>query len=221
MRRRARTQIAGAGISSELHVHPGRTDSSRSRPTRTSANEPDVIKLFGEAKRAYGKVDILINNAGVFSFAPVEGVTVEDFHRQFDTNVLGIFLAIKHASPLFPETGASIINISSVVSTLAPASASIYSATKGAVDTITRSLAKELGPRNVRVNAINPGMVATEGVESLGDLGSEFLKQGAAVTPLGRHGQPDDVALPAVFLASDDARWISGETIYVSGGASV
>lgn len=185
------------------------------------AKEADVISLFAKAKEAYGKVDILINNAGVFAFGPIEQVTPEDYHRQYDTNVLGVFLATKHALPLFPETGGSIVNISSVVSTLAPPFGSVYSGTKGALDTITKSLAKELGPRKIRVNAINPGMVVTEGAESLGIIGSDMEKQTIATTPLGRTGLPADIALPTVFLASDDARWITGETIFVSGGAGI
>ena len=185
------------------------------------AKEAEVIELFAKTKEAYGRVDILINNAGVFAFSPVEQITPEDFHRQYDTNVLGIFLGTKHALPLFPETGGSIVNISSVVSTFAPPFGSVYSGTKGAVDTITRSLAKELGPRKIRVNAINPGMVVTEGAESLGIIGSDMEKQTIATTPLGRIGQPADIALPVVFLASEDARWITGETIFVSGGAAI
>jgi 3-oxoacyl-[acyl-carrier protein] reductase len=185
------------------------------------AKEADVVNLFAETKNAYGKLDILINNAGVFAFGPAGEFKTEEYHRQFDTNVLGVFLATKHALPLFPETGGSIVNISSVVSTLAPPFGSVYSATKGALDTITKSLAKELGPRKIRVNAINPGMVETEGAVSLGIIGSDMEKQSIAGTPLGRIGQPEDIALPTVFLASEDARWITGETIFVSGGSSI
>ena len=185
------------------------------------AKEDEVVKLFNETKKTYGKVDILINNAGVFAFSPIEQVTVEEYHRQYDTNVLGVFLATKHALPLFPESGGSIVNISSVVSTLAPPFGSVYSGTKGALDTITKSLAKELGPRKIRVNAINPGMVETEGARSVGVIGSDMEKQTIATTPLGRIGQPEDIALPTVFLASEDARWITGETIFVSGGSSI
>ncbi len=149
----------------------------------------------------------------------LEDNTAEEFHRQYDTNVLGLLLTTKAAVALFPETGGSVINISSVASTSAPPMVSVYSGTKGAVDSITRSLAKELGPRNIRVNAINPGMVATEG--AAGFIDSDFAKAAIKETPLGRVGQPDDIALPVVFLASEDARWITGETIYVSGGAAV
>jgi 3-oxoacyl-[acyl-carrier protein] reductase len=185
------------------------------------ANEADITKLFEETKKVYGKVDILINNAGVYGFSPLEAITAEEYHRQYNTNVLGLLLTTKAAVPFFPETGGSVVNISSVVSTLAPAASSVYSGTKGAVDSITRSLAKELGPRKIRVNAINPGLVHTEGVESAGFIGSDFEKGAVATTPLGRIGQPDDIALPVVFLASEDARWITGETIYVSGGAAI
>ncbi len=185
------------------------------------AKEAEVVELISKTKEAYGRIDILINNAGVFAFSPVEQVTVEDYHRQYDTNVLGVLLATKHALPLFSESGGSIVNISSVVSTLAPPFGSVYSGTKGALDTITKSLAKELGPRRIRVNAINPGMVETEGARSLGVIGSDMEKQTVASTPLGRIGQPDDIALPTVFLASEDARWITGETIFVSGGAGI
>ncbi len=185
------------------------------------SDEAAVTSIFAETKKAYGKVDILINNAGVFAFSPVGNITAAEYHRLFDTNVLGIILATQAALPLFPETGGSIVNISSVVSTLAPPAGSVYSGTKGAVDTITKSWAKELGPRKIRVNAINPGMVVTEGAVSLGFIGSDFEKGAVATTPLGRVGQPDDIALPVVFLASEDARWITGETIYVSGGAAI
>ena len=185
------------------------------------AVESEVAALFAQAKDTYGKVDILVNNAGVFAFVPLEHITPKEYKRQFDVNVLGVLLATKAALPLFPETGGSVINISSVVSRMAPPANTIYSATKGAVDTITKSLAKELGPRQIRVNAINPGLVVTEGVEAAGILGGDIEAQVLAGTPLGRLGQPDDVALPVVFLASDAARWITGETIFVSGGAAI
>jgi 3-oxoacyl-[acyl-carrier protein] reductase len=185
------------------------------------SKEEDIQKLFAETKKAYGKVDILVNNAGIYGFAPLDQINAEDYKRQFDTNVLGLLLTTKAAVPLIPEEGGSVVNISSVVSTLAPASSSIYSSTKGAVDTITKALAKELGPRNIRVNAINPGFVITEGTHSAGFVGSEFEKGAIAATPLGRAGQPEDIAPPVSFLASDDARWITGETIFVSGGAAI
>ncbi len=185
------------------------------------SKESDVAAIFDGAKKAFGKVDILVNNAGVYAFAPIEQITADEYKRIYDTNVLGVFLATKAALPLFPAEGGSIVNISSVVSTLAPPGASIYASTKGALDTITKSLAKELGPRKIRVNAINPGLVVTEGTHSAGLAGSDFEKEAVARTPLGRAGQPEDIAMPVAFLASEDARWITGETIFVSGGAAI
>ncbi len=183
------------------------------------AVEAEVGALFAAAKEAYGKVDILVNNAGVFAFVALEDITAEEYKRQFDINVLGVLLATKNALPLFPETGGSVINISSVASR-GGATNSVYSGTKGALDTITKSLAQELGPRQIRVNAINPGLVVTEGVQAAGFL-SAIEAQVIAMTPLGRLGQPGDIAPPVVFLASDDARWITGTTIFVSGGAGI
>jgi 3-oxoacyl-[acyl-carrier protein] reductase len=185
------------------------------------AQENEIVSLLEQTAKAYGKVDILINNAGVYAFAPIENVTAEEFAREFNTNVLGLLLVTKLALPLFPETGGSIVNLSSVVSTMAPPTASVYAGTKGAIDTITKTLAKELGPRKIRVNAVNPGMVITEGLQASGLTGSGFETQMIALTPLGRAGQPDDIAMPVVFLASEDARWITGETLYVSGGAGI
>jgi 3-oxoacyl-[acyl-carrier protein] reductase len=185
------------------------------------AKEADIDALFAATKEAYGKVDILVNNAGVYAFAPLEQVTAAEYKRIYDTNVLGLLLVTKAALPLFPSEGGSVVNISSIVSTLAPASGSIYSSTKGAVDTITKSLAKELGPRGIRVNAVNPGLVVTEGTHTAGLLDNDFERKIVAETPLGRAGQPEDIALPVAFLACDDARWITGETIFVSGGAAI
>jgi 3-oxoacyl-[acyl-carrier protein] reductase len=185
------------------------------------AKESEIDGLFAAAKKAYGKVDILINNAGVYGFAPLDQVTAEEYKRQFDTNVLGLLLTTKAAVPHFPAEGGSVVNISSVASTLAPAYASVYASTKGAVDTITKTLAKELASRKIRVNAVNPGYVVTEGTHSAGLVDSDFEKGAVATTPLGRAGTPEDIAPPVSFLASDDARWITGETIFVSGGAAV
>jgi 3-oxoacyl-[acyl-carrier protein] reductase len=159
-----------------------------------------------------------VNNAGIYEFAPLEDVTPEHFHKMFDLNVLGLILASQEAVKQFESTGGCIINISSVVATAAPASGSVYSATKAAVDAVTKSLAKELGPHKIRVNSINPGMVETEGTHSSGITESDFRKQVEAQTPLGRIGQPQDIAPAAVFLASPDADWITGETLYISGG---
>jgi len=182
------------------------------------AKPADVERLFAEAKQAFGRLDILVNNAGIYEFYPIEDVTEEHFHKHFDLNVLGVLLASKEAARHFDAAGGSIINISSAASTLAPPNASVYTATKAAVDAVTRSLAKELGPRNIRVNAINPGAVDTEGVRAGGFAGGDFLKELEARTPLGRIGQPADIAPAAVFLASSDAAWITGETLLVGGG---
>jgi 3-oxoacyl-[acyl-carrier protein] reductase len=180
----------------------------------------DIKRLFAEAKKAFGRLDVLVNNAGIYEFAPLEEVTPEHFHRQFDLNVLGLILASQEAIKYFGPAGGSIVNISSVVATSAPAAASVYSATKGAVDAVTRSLAKELGPRNIRVNSINPGLVETEGTTSAGatDDESEFRKRYESKAPLGRIGQPQDIAPAAVFLASSDSAWVTGETFYIAGG---
>lgn len=178
----------------------------------------DIGKLFSETKKAFGHVDILVNNAGVYEFSPLENVTEEHFHKQFNLNVLGLLLTTQEAVKHFPATGGSIVNISSVVGPHPVANASVYSATKGAVDSITKSLAKELGPKKIRVNSLNPGMIDTEGAQSAGFIGSDFAKQIATQTPLGRIGNPEDTAKVAVFLASDDSGWITGETLLVSGG---
>src|ERR1051325_7700333 len=176
------------------------------------AKKAEIERLFAETKKAFGTLDILVNNAGIYEFSPLEAVTEEHFHKQFDLNVLGLILTTQAAVKLFGPAGGSIINISSGVSTLTPPNASVYSATKAAVDAVTRSLAKELGPRRIRVNAINPGMVETEGVRAAGIDESDFRKQIEAQPPLGRIGQPRDIAPAAVFLASRDADWITGET---------
>jgi 3-oxoacyl-[acyl-carrier protein] reductase len=177
-----------------------------------------VQRLVGQTVKAFGAPDILVNNAGVYQFAPLEAVTPELFHTQFDINVLGLLLMTQETAKHFSAKGGSIINISSVVSTMSLPGSSVYAATKAAVDTITRVLSKELGGRNIRVNAINPGMIETEGARAQGIIGSDFEKNVLAQTPLGRIGQPADVAKVAVFLASDDSGWISGETILAAGG---
>jgi len=182
------------------------------------AKEGDVRRLFAQTKKAFGRLDVLVNNAGVYEFKPLEEITAQHFHWMYDVNVLGLVLAAQEAVKLFGDRGGSIINISSVAATSAPPTASLYSGTKAAVDAITRSLAQELGSRKIRVNSINPGMVETEGVKTMGVLESDFRKKVEADTPLGRVGQPKDIAPVAVFLASDDSAWITGETIYVAGG---
>jgi len=178
----------------------------------------DIEHLFDTSKQAFGRVDILVNNAGIYEFSPLEKVTAEHFHKHFNLNVLGLLLASRTAVKQFDGGGGSIINVSSIVSTLAVPESAVYSGTKGAVDAITRSLAAELGPRHIRVNAIRPGMVETEGVRSAGIAESDMRKQVEAQTPLGRIGQPRDIAGAAVFLASDDSAWITGETFVISGG---
>ena len=182
------------------------------------AKEADVRRLFAETKKAFGKLDILVNNAGVYEFIPLEEVTAKAFHRMFDLNVLGLILASQEAVKHFGPNGGNIINISSVASTSAPPTTSVYSATKAAVDAVTRSLAQELGPKKIRVNSINPGMVETEGFRDQGFHESDFRRQVEAQTPLGRIGRPQDIAPLAVFLASDESGWITGEFIRISGG---
>ena len=182
------------------------------------SEQADIKKLFAEAKKAFGKVDILVNNAGIYEFAPIEEITADHFHKQFNLNVLGLLLTTQEAVKNFGPEGGNIVNISSVVATLAPPQASVYSGTKAAVDAITRSLAKELGSRKIRVNSINPGMVETEGTHSAGITESEMRKQTEVATPLGRIGQTQDIAPAVVFLVSDDSAWINGETLYISGG---
>ena len=182
------------------------------------AKAADVERLFTETKKAFGKLDILVNNAGIYEWSPITDVTEEQFYKQFDTNVLGLLLASKKAADYFGTDGGSIVNISSVVSTLAPPNSAVYTGTKGAVDSITRTLANELGPRKIRVNAINPGMVVTEGVQAAGFDSGDLRKQIEAQTPLGRIGQVEDIAPAAAFFASNDAQWITGETLVIAGG---
>jgi 3-oxoacyl-[acyl-carrier protein] reductase len=182
------------------------------------AKKVDIDHLFAESKKAFGRVDVLVNNAGIYEFSPLESVTEDHFHKQFNLNVLGLLLTTQEAVKHFPSSGGSIINISSSASTLTPPNTSVYSATKGAVDAITRTLAKELGPRQIRVNAINPGMVETEGVHAAGLHESDFRKDLESRTPLGRIGQVQDIAPTAVFLASSDSAWITGETFIITGG---
>lgn len=182
------------------------------------SKQEDIQRLFAEGKKAFGRVDILVNNAGIYEFAPLEAVTADHFHRQFNLNVLGLLFATQEAAKHFGPEGGSVINISSVVATAAPPQTSVYSATKAAVNAITRSLAQELGPKKIRVNAVNPGMVETEGVHAAGISESDFRKQIEAQTPLGRIGQPQDIAPAVVYLASGDSAWVTGETLYISGG---
>lgn len=182
------------------------------------SNAADVKRLFAETKRAFGAPDVLVNNAGIYAFEPLEAVTEDEFHREFNTNVLGPILTTQEALKHFGPEGGSVINISSVASTSATPNSVVYSATKGAVDSIARVLGTELAARKIRVNTIAPGGVETEGTHRVGVIGSDFEKQIVAQTPLGRLGQPEDIARVAVFLASDDARWLTGERITASGG---
>jgi 3-oxoacyl-[acyl-carrier protein] reductase len=182
------------------------------------AKPEEIKRLFAETKKNFDRLDILVNNAGIYEFFPLEQITPKHFHKQFDLNVLGLLLATQEAVKLMGSAGGSIINISSVAATSAPPTGSVYSATKGAVDTITKSLAKELGPRKIRVNSINPGMIDTDGFRAAGIDESDFRKQWEAQTPLGRIGKPDDIAPAAVFLASADSKWITGESFFISGG---
>jgi 3-oxoacyl-[acyl-carrier protein] reductase len=182
------------------------------------AKEADVSRIFAETKKAFGKLDVLVNNAGVYQFAPIEEVNTELYSRLFNTNVLGALLATREAVKLFGDNGGSVINIGSAATEINVPTSSVYTATKGALDSITAVLSKELGPKKVRVNSINPGMIETEGVHAAGFIGTDFQKSFEAQTPLGRIGQPADITPLAVFLASSDSGWLTGETLVASGG---
>jgi 3-oxoacyl-[acyl-carrier protein] reductase len=182
------------------------------------AKPDDITRLIAETKKAVGHLDILVNNAGVYEFQPLEAITAEHYHRIFNINVLGLLLTTKEAVTLFPATGGSIINIGSVVTDLTPPASAVYTGTKGAVDAITGVLAKELGPKGIRVNALNPGLTITEGTHTAGIAGSDFEANAVKQTPLGRSGRPDDIAKAAVFLASDDSGWVTGDKLRVGGG---
>ncbi|HKQ38554.1 MAG TPA: glucose 1-dehydrogenase [Verrucomicrobiae bacterium] len=210
----ASSKVAANDVVSEISKNGGRAVAVQADMSRKT----EIESLFAEAKRAFGTIDILVNNAGIYEFAPLENISEAHFHKQFNLNVLGLLLATQVAVKLFGPGGGTIINISSVVAQMGVPQAAVYSGTKGAVDALTRSLAKELGPRKIRVNAINPGMVETEGVHAAGIVGSDMQKGVEAQTPLGRIGQPQDIATAAVFLASPDSAWITGETFVISGG---
>ena len=182
------------------------------------SKQSDIVHLFAETKKAYGKLDILVNNAGIYDFLPLEAITADHFHKQFDINVLGLLLTTQEAVKLIGVEGGSIINISSIVGPMPVPTASVYSATKAAVDAITVVLSRELGPRKIRVNSLNPGMVETEGLHAVGFAEGDFRKMVEAQTPLGRIAQPADIARAAVFFASDDAGWITGQILIASGG---
>ncbi len=182
------------------------------------AKAADVQRLFAETKKAFGRLDVLVNNAGVYQFAPLDQITEEQFRRQFDTNVWGLLQTTQEAARHFDGEGGSVINIGSAASSLFPPESAVYTATKAAVDAVTRILAKELGPKQIRVNSINPGIVNTEGTISAEIIGSDFQKNYQAITPLGRYAEPEDIAPVAVFLASSESGWLTGETITASGG---
>jgi 3-oxoacyl-[acyl-carrier protein] reductase len=206
---------AGADkVVAEIVAHGGRAIAVQG----DVAKKMDIDRLFAETKKAFGRLDIVVNNAGIYEFSPLESLTEEHFHKQFNLNVLGLILVSQAALKLFDSAGGSIINMSSVVSTLAFPNASVYSGTKGAVDAITRSLASELGPHGIRVNAIRPGMVETEGTHAAGIEESGMKEQVRAQTPLGRTGQPQDIGGAVVFFASADSAWITGETLIIAGG---
>jgi 3-oxoacyl-[acyl-carrier protein] reductase len=191
----------------------------RAVAVKADLSKPDQIKsLFAESDKAFGRLDVLVNNAGVYNFAPLSDVTPENFHKHFDINVLGVLLASQEAARRFGESGGSIVNISSVVATKGMPGASVYSATKASVDAITRALAVELGPKKIRVNSVNPGLISTEGTQAGGIVNSDFEKNAVAQTPLGLIGLPDDIAPAVVFLASAESKWITGETLHVAGG---
>src|SRR5437899_4198460 len=222
--------LAGEGAAVVVNYHSGKSDADRvvteitrggGKAIAVQANlsqKTEIDRLFAETRKAFGRLDILVNNAGIYEFTPLEKVTEEHFHKQFNLNVLGLILASQKAAENFDSAGGCIINIGSGAGTNPVPGASVYSATKAAVDAVTKSLSKELGARKIRVNSLNPGMVETEGVHTAGVLGTDFHKQIVAETPLGRIGQPQDIAKVAAFLASDDAGWISGETLLVAGG---
>jgi 3-oxoacyl-[acyl-carrier protein] reductase len=222
--------LAGEGAAVVVNYHSGKSDADRvvteitrggGKAIAVQANlsqKTEIDRLFAETRKAFGRLDILVNNAGIYEFTPLEKVTEEHFHKHFNLNVLGLILASQRAAEYFDSAGGCIINISSGAGINPVPGASVYSATKAAVDAITKSLSKELGARKIRVNSLNPGMVETEGVHTAGVLGTDFHKQIVAQTPLGRIGQPEDIGKVAAFLASDDAGWISGETLLVAGG---
>jgi 3-oxoacyl-[acyl-carrier protein] reductase len=210
---------AGSKAGAEKVVADIKAKGGKAIAVQADLSNPDAIGPFVKTvAEQLGPIDVLVNNAGVYDFAPLEQITPEHFYKQFDLNVLGLLLTTKAAVATFNPKGGSVINIGSVVGKMAGANAAVYSATKGAVDSITVSLSKELGPKGIRVNALNPGLIETEGTHSGGFIGSEFESSAAKGTPLGRIGQPQDVATAAAFLASDDAVWINGQTIYAAGG---
>lgn len=210
---------SGSKAGAEKVVAQIKADGGKAIAVQANLSDPDAIgPLVKAVASELGPIDILVNNAGVYEFGALEQITPEHFHKQFDLNVLGLLLTTQAAVAQFNPKGGSVINIGSVVGKMAFPNAAVYSATKGAVDSITVSLSKELGPKGIRVNALNPGLIETEGTHGAGMIGSEFSTGAARETPLGRIGQPQDVATAAAFLASADSSWINGQTIYASGG---
>jgi 3-oxoacyl-[acyl-carrier protein] reductase len=210
---------SGSKAAAEKVVAEIKAKGGKAIAVQADLSNPDAIGPLVETVAAQlGPIGILVNNAGIYEFGPLEAVTPEHFHKQFNVNVLGLLLTTQAALKHFEPSGGSVINIGSVAAAGLP-SASVYSATKGALDSITVSLSRELGPKKIRVNSLNPGMVETEGVHAAGFIGSDFQKQAEAETPLGRIGQPRDIAGIAAFLASDDSYWVTGQTIRASGGA--
>jgi 3-oxoacyl-[acyl-carrier protein] reductase len=209
----ASSKAAADAVVAEITAANGKAVAIRGDVSKAA----DAQGIVDAAVETYGRLDIVVNNSGIYEFAPIEEITEEHFHKQFNTNVLGVLLTTQAAVKHLGE-GASIINVSSVASSITPPETAVYSGTKGAVDSITGVLARELGPKKIRVNAINPGFVVTEGTHEAGIVGSDFEAMALSQTPLGRAGQPDDIASIAVFLASDDARWLTGEHLVASGG---
>ena len=210
----ASSKQAAEGVVAEITRKGGRAIAIQADTTKPS----DIQKLFAESESAFGKLDILVNNAGVYQFAPLEAVTAQEFHREFDTNVLGVILTIQESLKHFGAEGGSVINISSIASVSQMPNSVVYSASKSAVDSITRVLGNELASKKIRVNAIAPGMTETEGLKAMGIIGTDHEKAMIGSTPMGRMGQPEDIARVALFLASDDSAWLTGERITASGG---
>ncbi len=209
---------SGGKEGAEKLVAEIKSNGGRAIVVQADLSNPDSIgPLVERVARELGPIDTLVNNAGIYEFGPIEAVTPEHFHKQFNVNVLGLLLTTQAALKHFNPNGGSIVNISSVVVDGVPGAA-VYSATKGAVDSITGALAKELGAKKIRVNSLNPGMIETEGTHAAGFIGSDFQKAAVGRTPLGRIGQPSDIASAVAFLASDDSGWINGQAIYASGG---
>jgi 3-oxoacyl-[acyl-carrier protein] reductase len=223
-------ELAAAGASVVVNYSSSRSGADnvvadvKSRGGKAIAVQADVSKasdvkrLFAETKKVFGRLDVLVNNAGVYSFAPLDQITPEQFQKHFDLNVLGLIFATQEAVKQFGSDGGSIVNLSSVVSTAFLPGMGVYAATKAAVDALTRSFAAELGPKKIRVNGVAPGAVATEGNAEASDPNGPFAKAYIAGAKLGRIGQPDDIAPAVVFFASDDSKWITGETLFVTGG---